>query len=178
MPDALPNSAVLDQGGACGAAGPAPAPGSASGRPPGASRATAIETLIKTTHPSRRQVARTAAVSASDYLASAVMGDVTGGSPEAVTARRRQTCGPGAASPSRRIAGQGSSLATRARAQSDHEAVPTGKGDTHDLIVHSPRPRPGAVASRRLHASNDHQSLPPPESRGPQQDGAARGERS
>ena len=107
MPDALPNSAVLDQGGACGAAGPAPAPGSASGRPPGASRATAIETLIKTTHPSRRQVARTAAVSASDYLASAVMGDVTGGSPEAVTARRRQTCGPGAASPSRRIAGQG-----------------------------------------------------------------------
>ena len=37
--DALPNLAVFDQGGACGAAGPASAPGSALGGPPGARRA-------------------------------------------------------------------------------------------------------------------------------------------
>ena len=37
---ALPNLAVFDQGGACGAAGPASAPGSALGGPPSARRAT------------------------------------------------------------------------------------------------------------------------------------------
>src|SRR5438876_466074 len=37
---ALPNLAVLDQGGACGTAGPVSAPGSALAGPPGARRAT------------------------------------------------------------------------------------------------------------------------------------------
>ena len=50
--DPLPNHALLDQGGACGAAGPASAAGSAFGGPPAARRATlgqaaAINRLIR-----------------------------------------------------------------------------------------------------------------------------------
>ena len=53
---ALPNLAVLDQGGACGAAGPASAPGSALGGPPGARRATSADAQIYLPQASRSPV--------------------------------------------------------------------------------------------------------------------------
>ena len=64
--DQLPNHALLDQGGACGAAGPASAPGSALGGPPGARRATPSDTPIESARTSRSPVRRTAVFLALD----------------------------------------------------------------------------------------------------------------
>ena len=58
---ALPNLAITDQGGACGAAGPASAPRALPWEArPGARRATPTGTLIKVALTARRPVRRTA----------------------------------------------------------------------------------------------------------------------